>query len=470
MTGEETRRFRGAEAEDTRTAADLRREFDRRDLVRHLAFFYRSPETQLTVAAAFLASGLSDGRRCLYLADVNEPTEIRSALRAAGVDAAARVEAGDLAIRDASEVYLDAGFDPDRMIRTLEETAAESVEDGYEGVFVAGENSWCFHTEASFDHVLDFEADFDAVCPDLPVTALCQYDLSRFSEESIAKALWTHKQVVYRNAVCENPFYVPPERYRATDDPATNARLMLEQTYSLSAARQQVRRREQRLSVVNRILRHNIRNDLNVVAGLLDALAETDALDAAERDHVDTAARHVDAVLDMAEKARFAQRTIGESGSERVPLAVVLDRALDRLADGGERGPADRSTLESAVAVSGDYDREVIASEYLDRAFAELFRDALARTAETDAGDPTVAVEATTASLDAVAVEVRSPAPPLSPTERRVFRRGHETDLEHANDLSLWLATWIFESGHGRIAFPEGDSYRVRVELGLAGD
>jgi hypothetical protein len=32
----------------------------------------------------------------------------------------------------------------------------------------------------SYDHVVDFEADFDATCPDLPVTALCQYDLDRF--------------------------------------------------------------------------------------------------------------------------------------------------------------------------------------------------------------------------------------------------------------------------------------------------
>ena len=50
----------------------------------------------------------------------------------------------------------------------------EEVADEYDGFWVAGELSWCFHTDLPYDHVVDFEADFDAACPDLPVTALCR--------------------------------------------------------------------------------------------------------------------------------------------------------------------------------------------------------------------------------------------------------------------------------------------------------
>ncbi|MFB6205762.1 MAG: MEDS domain-containing protein, partial [Haloglomus sp.] len=227
--------------------AALRGEFKNRNLPRHLALFYENRTTQLDAVTAFIEHGLSTEHKCLYLYDISTARQIHNALSTATVDVEHYRETGALELCDASDVYLDSGFDPNRMIETLEAACEESLADGYEGLYVAGENSWCFHTDHSFDHILDFEADFDAICPELPVVALCQYDLSRFGEDSAAKALWTHEKIIYRNQICENPFYIPPGEYRADADTPMNISLMLRQAYSLTEAKQEIGQHEQRL-------------------------------------------------------------------------------------------------------------------------------------------------------------------------------------------------------------------------------
>jgi signal transduction histidine kinase len=455
MNGVARERERSEPGGDDRTAASLRADLERTDLARHLALFYRTPETQLETVAQYVRYGLETDHRCLYLADDNDPERIETALRAADVDVSARVGAGDLSIRDATEVYLDAGFDPDRMVETLAEACHGSVDAGYDGLWAAGENTWCFNTEVSFDHVLDFEATFDADCPDLPVTALCQYDLTRFGERSTAKALWTHEQVVYRNAVCENPYYVPPGEYREDPERKLNAHLMLEQTYDLAHARREVDRRGQRLAVVNRVLRHNIRNDLNVACGVLEDLRGETRLDDEHRDRIGTALRHAEKVVDMAEKARFAQGTIADATVERTKLAPVVERAVCRVE--GTRPNAD-------IAVSGADDPTVLADGNLDTALAEILINAVDHQ---DRDPPTVSLNVSTPPTGSVRIDVRNPGGRIPESDRRALRRGRETELDHASGLGLWLVKWIVENAHGSLSFPDGDDGEARTRLDL---
>jgi len=210
------------------------------DLARHLALFYHDPTRQIEMAATFICFGLRSGRRCLYLVDDTDELDVRAALARLGVDVDERIAAGDLEIAEAATVYLGSGFEPDAMIESLEDATRASIEDGYEGLYVAGENTWAFHTDVSFDHILDFEIDFDAACPEYPVTALCQYSLDQFCQESVAKALWIHEQIIYRYSLCENPYYIPPAEYQSQTASALHPKLMLEQTYDLDQSRRRL--------------------------------------------------------------------------------------------------------------------------------------------------------------------------------------------------------------------------------------
>ena len=114
-------------------------ELAKNGLARHLAFFYRSPETQRKVAAAFVDHALRTNKRCLYFHDGNPRAEIEAALRAVGVDVDARIEAGDLLIEPGAKAYAEAEFDPNELIEELEAAGDETLAEGYDGLWLAGE-------------------------------------------------------------------------------------------------------------------------------------------------------------------------------------------------------------------------------------------------------------------------------------------------------------------------------------------
>ncbi|ELY69501.1 MEDS domain-containing protein [Natrinema versiforme] len=452
----------GSDRRDDATGSDagIRTDLARTDLDRHLALFYDSPTAQLEIAAAFIADALRNGRRCLYLADANNPTQIRAALETTDIDVESRLEAGDLEIRDATEAYLADGFDPDGMIDTLEAACAASIDAGYEGFSVAGENTWCFHTDESFDHVLEFEAEFDATCPELPVTALCQYDLDRFGERSIAKALWTHKQIIYRYTICDNPYYVPPSEYQSSADVRLDSRLMLEQLYDLTRSRRQIDRREQRLTVINRVLRHNVRNDLNTILGSLSLVRERDEIDDRSRERLEIAEQCARELVQTAEKARAIQQVVGESEVETPTLGSVIDSAVRQLR---ERAPGAR------IEVTGDEPSQtVLADAALDEALLELLTNGVIHQS---ADEPTVRITVTNRTDEFVGLEIENPGDPIPESDQRALQHGTETPLEHGSGLGLWLVKWIVEQSAGRLWFPESDveTCRIGIELRTVG-
>ena len=343
------------------------------------------------------------------------------------------------------------------MIETLESACLDSLEAGYEGISVAGENTWCFHTDVAFDHILEFEADFDATCPDMPITALCQYDLGQFGEESIAKALWTHEQIVYRGTICENPYYVPPAEFQAAAEPHLNARLLLEQAYDLTRTRRQIEQREQRLSVVNRVLRHNIRNDLNAILGTLSLVQDRDSLDPEAQKRVQVAEEYAREIVGTAEKARIVQQTVAEGSIEPLDLEGVIDRAIAQLESAHPEATIERASDDSASLT-------VIADTHLEEALAELLTNAIVHQ---PGDDPTVTISVSACPAGLVSVKVRNPGEPIPDAEQQALLHGTETPLEHGSGLGLWLVKWIIEQSAGRLRFPDsdGDVCRIAVDL-----
>ncbi|QLG28775.1 PAS domain S-box protein [Halorarum halophilum] len=223
---------------------------------------------------------------------------------------------------------------------------------------------------------------------------------------------------------------------------------------------------ERRLQVLNRVLRHDLRNDMNVVDGYAGLLATT------VREDPDRACEYADIIrqrarnlVDLGEKARTldALVTDAETVTEVVDVVALIRSHCEQLRAEHPEVELTASLPESA---------SVTAVPILGSAFDNLLENAVEHN---DRERPTVDVSATvvrpsdTEEAAHVRVRIGDDGPPIPENDREVLRRGSETALEHASGLGLWLVSWIVSASGGTIEFdpvePRGNVVTVRLPL-----
>ena len=439
---------------DDEESESLRSQLATTDLSRHLALFYRTRAEQLATAAAYVARGIRSGERVVYIVDDNDPLTVTESFETAGLDVDALRESGQLSIRPAADTYEGDPFDPAESAESFRSLVAEAAAAGYDGLRVAGENTWTFGLDCGFDRVVEFERRFDRRCHDLTVSALCQYSLEQFGDDAIGKALQTHEQIVYRGEVCENPYYVP--RIEAADDaPLSNAELLLEQTRDVDHFRRDIERREQRLSVVNRVLRHNLRNDINIVQGRIEWLEQQGALadDESVREQVETVYDAADRLLALSERARHVDRTLAAVDRGRADLDELAALAV---------ADFERTHADIAVTVEAAPAGTVVA----DGAARVVLRELLSVVADRSDDASVTVTLGRDAEHGQATVEVAADEPFVLETTRAALSKGTEQSLQHAAGLGMWVAQWVTESMNGALLIPgSGPSDRVRFTV-----
>jgi PAS domain S-box-containing protein len=218
------------------------------------------------------------------------------------------------------------------------------------------------------------------------------------------------------------------------------------------------RLREQRddLDVLNRMLRHDIRNDLQLVTAYADVLA----------DHVDEAGtEHLSRIQSSAASAVELTRTAGEmadvmlsAGSTRE--AVDLQRVLD-----GELDDIRTEHPEAAITVEGAVpDARVVADGMLDSVFRNLLLNAIQHN---DKPVPEVRVSAVEDG-DAVAVRIADNGPGIPDTQKEsIFGKGEKGLESDGTGIGLYLVETLVEAYGGAVRVednePEGAVFVVEL-------
>ncbi|WP_440766163.1 histidine kinase N-terminal 7TM domain-containing protein [Natronorubrum sp. DTA7] len=216
------------------------------------------------------------------------------------------------------------------------------------------------------------------------------------------------------------------------------------------------RRRKQRLEILNRVLRHNLRNDLNVADGYLGIAV--DRVDDDElREMLEDARTDVEAVISMGEKAWAFERAIDSTTAS--PSAVELRALLSNVAD-----LEDSRSGEVEITVPADLvlttNRAVIT-----QLFANLVENGLEHS---NADRPSVSISLERVEDDIAIVTVRDDGPGIPAHELAVLDRGEETALEHGSGLGLWIVSWCVRTIGGELSF-ETDARGTTVTVRLPG-
>ncbi|QLG27989.1 PAS domain-containing sensor histidine kinase [Halorarum halophilum] len=214
------------------------------------------------------------------------------------------------------------------------------------------------------------------------------------------------------------------------------------------------RRYEESLRILNRVLRHNLRNDANVVLGHVERVADA-VSDPELTASLDTAATRVE---DMLGRARTTRRfggilTGGDSYSlEPVDLATAVGDALE-----------DAPTQQVAVSVSGTADSvDVVADDMLAPALRAVVENAVEHN-DKEVPRIEIGVEE---GPDRVTLSIADNGPGIEPRRHdRVLGRDERTQVDHGEGLSLFFVDRLMEMYGGSVDVranePEGTVFEL---------
>jgi PAS domain S-box-containing protein len=204
------------------------------------------------------------------------------------------------------------------------------------------------------------------------------------------------------------------------------------------------RRREEHLQVLNRVMRHNMRNDLNVLYGHVQMLTGTgdDAVERSAR----IVGKTVERWIQLTDKAKQIEQLFEDTQTRERSIRAVTNETQTTV-----ELSYPSATVETDVAVAPD----VRVSSRLQAALEELCENGVKHN---EGEDPTVTVRARWASPDGwLRIDVADRGPGVPAHERTILRDGEETPLVHGSGLGLWLVRAVVRHAGGRLSVSDRD-------------
>jgi len=224
--------------------------------------------------------------------------------------------------------------------------------------------------------------------------------------------------------------------------------------------------REQRLNVLNRVLRHNVRHQSNLVLANADRIErELTGRPPGDGD--------VDEMLDRTDALRECADQLDRWGKQAREIEAMLETD-DRHQSAVDLVPVVREVVSEFRRSHPDAEittrlpDTATASVHssLEDAITELLENAIQHNDD----HPHVGVELARTD-DGVELAVVDDGPGIPEGERKVLDEEVETDLTHGSGLGLWLVNWAVRASGGEVSFEADRSggSEVRIDLPRAG-
>lgn len=209
-----------------------------------------------------------------------------------------------------------------------------------------------------------------------------------------------------------------------------------------------------RVSVLDRVLRHNVRNRMNVVTGYAEQLLsheDPEVREAAER--IQAAG---DELLQQSETARQF-RDVASNETNTIGTRDLVNDVVDAV-DEVRSGYPDvdiTTALPETAPIRGDEGVSLAVAELVENA-AEHGLPPIEISIEIDPEETTLSVSDGGDGIPAV--------------ERTVFEEIEEHPTRHAAGVGLWLVRWTVERIGGRMEYPNPDESTVELHFSTAHD
>lgn len=193
---------------------------------------------------------------------------------------------------------------------------------------------------------------------------------------------------------------------------------------------------------LHRILRHNLRNKCQGIAGHTELLAER--IDPQQQHYTETIQESTRDLISLSRKSVYFREFL-DFNERQLQTKDLSDSVRSEVTDA-------RETYTSAD-ITADIPQTAYARthKFIDQAIEELVENAILHN---DSETPTVHVEVEERD-ETVAVSVQDNGPGLPPMERQVLEEKTETQMQHSQGLGLWLVYLIVSHSDGTLVIPD---------------
>jgi len=231
----------------------------------------------------------------------------------------------------------------------------------------------------------------------------------------------TSGTVMLQTAKGRRPFQlsvsaVEPADTEADGEPVARAVLLRDVTDK--------RTREQRLSVLNRVLRHNVRNKLDVI------LAHADRID--DENHRHSIRDSVSDLMSVSQKARDAESVMTDLSAvtSKMDLVTTIREVISE---------AQTNYPDAEISLSAPDSVQVTSHQSIvNRLAYELIENAIVHSTESDDVEIHIFLD----DRETPVLRVEDTGPGLPDHERELLTEADETQLNHGLGVGLWFVKW----------------------------
>ena len=217
-----------------------------------------------------------------------------------------------------------------------------------------------------------------------------------------------------------------------------------------------LRLREQRLDVLNRILRHNLRNCMTVIQGNLSAIESMGDNNEALKKYITPINKRIENLISISNKAAKLESLLESNNNTdtRLDLKNIVDSVATELSAEYPHASITTTVPETEVTISYNSSVEFAISEAVENAIVH--------------NDKTDNIEVTIELFDLptwVGIRIIDNGPGIPEQEKMSLEVGKENNVNHASSIGLWVIYWIVKDSGGDIMISENKSSGTTIDM-----
>ncbi|MDY7081524.1 MAG: HAMP domain-containing sensor histidine kinase, partial [Halobacteria archaeon] len=189
----------------------------------------------------------------------------------------------------------------------------------------------------------------------------------------------------------------------------------------------------QEIQVLNRVLRHNLRNDLNIILGYSEMLKDLSSFSEEEgEESIDTIKQTADKLVNISEKARKLEQIsrYTEDETKSIDIVEVIEKEVEEFQ---ERYP------EIDISTDLPESRYVFTYDLIDSAIHNLLENSVEHN---QVGKPSISISMKE-TPDGSELCISDNGPGIPEHELEVIKKGEEKPLKHSSGIGLWIVNLV---------------------------